>query len=827
MCTHAVLRSLALTAVAVCGLLGGCRVAAPLAQHPVTAEVEAIAGTYAGDGRWAALERGFPERVAAALDRLETLGGLRFPTGRRPRVVLRPFGDERVPYELRTVIQDGHRRVTLHVNAEPILGRVRESDPLLVRALAEAAFQDAAQRHGSVPRWLTELAGIALAGELERHLTGLQRRALDGDPEALRVDGEDAGVAEQTGVAALLLITERGRPDEVRHLLQSVADGDRADAVMARLAHEPDGTWMRPASTVYRLTLEGLDAEPWRLLQRAEAAATDAGGAGLEAILPAEIPAEIRAEVLVLRAQAASDEGDHGRAARLLGRMEDDAPSRLRDPAAALALRIRVESHAGGDAALARRLALELDLDFPRSEARRTLRRKHPLLGMEEDPQRWLLGMRGRIEQNGTDEFDLGTLERYTRTLLLDHRVGAAALLLTSLGPRGRAPELDGLTEAVREAADDPTQATLERAAERVAAWRERPTEATARDVRDTGRPARAALGAALDAAPERERREVLRLAAETLGEAAAVRLAQQDWNWNVRCIDADFESLAALVSYDVLKAREDPPQREPGVAARCKKAWESVTLGLSDAWLSAHPDFLRDLRSETYAVRQATLASISVESPEEATPALVARGLRDPAALLRRDAAVLAGTLRFAALARVALRDPAWLVREAAVRSVTAIEAEEAVDVLLGLLREDVSREVRGAAALGLLQVAAGETRVLDALLATQVEEDAVLRDAVAARLAQLDALTVVRGIERGWARALRRDKPNNGYLFRTAVLYQRLTRQDLGYYPGATREEIRGMHARMRRWMAGREKDADTSSDVRLVRADGDDGR
>jgi len=168
----------------------------------------------------------------------------------------------------------------------------------------------------------------------------------------------------------------------------------------------------------------------------------------------------------------------------------------------------------------------------------------------------------------------------------------------------------------------------------------------------------------------------------------------------------------------------------------------------------------------------------------------------------------------------------------------VAETDGAEAVETLLDLLRTDPSIEVRGAAALGLLEVGTAEERVLDALLATQVEEDARLRDAIGTRLAQLDALTVVRAIERGWTRALNRKKPSNGYLFRTSLIYHRLTKQDLGYFPGASTSELRGMVRKIRAWIGVHEREAAPpqagdppqaggSGDVRLVGAGIEAGR
>jgi hypothetical protein len=85
-------------------------------------------------------------------------------------------------------------------------------------------------------------------------------------------------------------------------------------------------------------------------------------------------------------------------------------------------------------------------------------------------------------------------------------------------------------------------------------------------------------------------------------------------------------------------------------------------------------------------------------------------------------------------------------------------------------------------------------------------VEEDARLRDAIAARLTEVDREPVVRAIERGWTRATQRRKPSRSYLFRTSMLFHRLTTQDLGYYPGASRAELGQMLAQMRAWLAKR---------------------
>ena len=788
-------------------VLGGCQVSMPIVREHLEGEILTEADGYRFDPRWEALSSDFQTRMRGALERLEVVAGLRFPASRVPEVILRPFGDETIPYEMRARIVDGRRRVSIHINAEPLMGGVLDPDRVLLRALADAAFQDAAQRHGAVPRWMTEMAGTVVSGELPVVLERLHRRMLAGDNEVLRLDNEDAAVAVQTGAAALILLTERGQPDDIRHLLQSVADGDGADSVMARLAHEPDGTWLRPANTAYRLRLSSLDDAPWRLLARARAAVDESGGAGLESVLPSEIPLEVIDEIRLLRAKAAADEGNHAVAASLLAELSADAPSRLEDPASALALRIRVESRPGGNVDLARRLALQLDSDFPRSAARASLRRSHPLLGMEEDPQRWLRTMRGHIARSGTEGLDLAVIERYARTLLQDHRAGEAERFVFGLGERGTAPELAEVRRAIRDAQEEPMPAAAVRGAERVSAWQLEPDEESWADVVATGAAADKALSTLLEGAVGAQRRQVIELMAETLGPTVMIDRVRADWTDNQRFVALDIEAIAAHAPYPAIRdgLGVDQLAALPFLdRARAEQYWERMTFGLSNRWLRAHPDFLQETRSETFAVRQAAFETIMTEAPREATPTLIAHGLKDPAALLRREATKLAGEIGFSALVRRALKDEAWFVREEATRAVIQTEGPRCVDALLSLLADDPSIEVRGAAALGLLTIAPDEDRVIDALLATQVSEEVKLRDAIATRMTQLDKQRVVRGIDRGWQRALRRRDPSRSYLFRTSLLFQRLTGEDLGYYPGAPRGEMREMHGRIRAWLA-----------------------
>jgi len=788
-------------------LLAGCQVGVLAAPLPPSAPVEAEPGVYADDPRWEAFVRAWPQRAGAALDRLQVVTGLTFEEGMTPRLVLRPLGDERVPYEIRAEIVDGRRRPVIHVNAEPLLAGVRDPARVLLRALATAALEDAARRHGAATPWVVALAATAAASELDARLAALQRRVVEGDAHAARVDAKDASAAEATGLAALALLAERGQPDDVRRVLRYVADGDDPGKVLGRQAGEPDGNWQRPARLALRTRLAEYDPEPWRLLARARVTAAETGRSGLTHLLPAKLPGEIADEVRVLRARAAADEGAYDEARARLAELTAQAPSRLRDPAGTLALRIRLEMHKGGDAAKARRLAGQLERDFPRSHALADFRAAHPLLGMEEDPQQWLVAMGRRIAATGSADLDLETVGRYARMLLLDHRAGAAERFLASLGERGAAPELEGLHTSVRDGQADPSEAAITRNAKRVDTWHGEPTEAHAQDVRDGGNAARGALVSLIARGPVLQRAPAVRLLVGTIGAAPAVAAVRRLWSLDVRRVDADLTALATAVPFGPLEAAREDSGMDADTTAVVARAWARLTLDLDVAWLRAHPAFLRHLHDARFPTRRDALAALAKETPRRITPALVAHVLRDKAALLRREGVVLARRAGFRALARRALEDRAWLVRREAVVTVAALEGRAAVPLLIRLLRKDESRAIRAAAAQALLKTAPEEPRVIDALLATQVGEEARLRDAIATRLAEQEPAPVVRGIVRGivrgWRRALQRAAPDRGYLFRTALLYERVTEDRVGYYPGASAAELRKILAAMEAWL------------------------
>ncbi len=776
-------------------------------NRPLAAQPGVEAGIYADDPRWPALARTWFDRVERAFERVAVVTGLDFGDRSRPRVTLRAFRDEARTHELRAEVLEGHRRVVVHVNSEPLISGVLDADLVLRQALAEAAFQEAVHRHGSVPRWFVLLAGIAAAGDTEARLVALYRRAVERGEDALRIDSQDPSVAEASGLAALVLLAAQGEPKAIRRVIGFVADGDSADEVLGRVVGAGNGGWVEKARAALGERLASVDPEPWLLLRRARAALAETGRAGLEAVVPETPPAEVADVLKILAARAALAEGDTAAARAGLRSLSPQAMQRVGDPAAMIALRIDVESRSGGDAQLARRLVQQLDRDFPTSAATRAVADAHPLLGLEEDPQRWLRRTGERVARDGHAVLDLDTLQGYLRMLVMDHRAGAAQRLLESLGLRGTAPELETMRATVEEAQRVPSGAGLAQGEARVAAWERKPTEASRRDVRESGAAAEPALRRRLtESASGAQRTATIALLAETVSEADAVDLVRALWPGAPGRVHRDLHALGSVVAYPALERVLDSEALGEAEAQALAKAWSRLTLGLSRRWLSNRPSFLRSLHHPEFTVRRAAFEQIGREAPSEATPSLVAFGLKDRAALLRREAVALAGLAGFRALARRALQDEAWVVREEAVRAVVRVEAIACVPVLIEFLRDDPSREVRAAAALALLRAAPSDDRAIDALLASQLGEEARLRDAIGARLAELPPEPIVRGIVRGWRRAAARAAPDRGYLFRTALLYGRLTKQAIGYYPGATSQEMRGMLVAMQAWLRER---------------------
>ena len=70
------------------------------------------------------------------------------------------------------------------------------------------------------------------------------------------------------------------------------------------------------------------------------------------------------------------------------------------------------------------------------------------------------------------------------------------------------------------------------------------------------------------------------------------------------------------------------------------------------------------------------------------------------------------------------------------------------------------------------------------------------------------LFGIAVVAAIVRAWEQAAQRERPHRGFLFRSALLYQRVTGEALDYAPGATRADLQRMLGTMREWMRSRSR-------------------
>lgn len=773
----------------------------------VTARPEVRVGAHGDDERFAAVAATWSERVARALERVPIVTGLSFAAGPPPRVVWTALGDETLPFELRVDVVAGRRRVAVLVNAEPHLAGLRDLDRTLLRALGTAALEDALARRGDAPGWVREIAGMAAAGDLDERLASIQRAWALGRIEAIRVDPDDARAAEATGVAALLLVAERGAPSDVHHLLRFVADGDDAGTVLGRIAGETGGGWVEPARLLLHQRVRDMDDAPWRLLERAETAYAESGPAGLESVLPASVPLAARDEIMVLRARAALDVGELDRARSLLRALPADAPARLREPAEALALRIEAELAPGGDRAEARRLLVRLRLDHPHSPVGARLVREDPTLGLQEEPLAWMAELRERIAAEGTAFLDLRTAERYGRMLLLDHRTGAAEGFLVTLGRRAQAPELQGLARAIAEAQEEPSRAAKARSADRLEAWWKEPTDARRQDLVDGGLATSEMIVEMVLAQPDvtgSARAAMLGLAAEAAGDERALRILEPLWQAAPARLVTDLPALTTVVSFDALDAALSPGGLAGRLGVAPEPLWEAVGGGLPVAWLRDHPRFLAQIRSGAYDDRRRALEAL-LEDPALRVPEpWLAAMLGDPAPRLRLRAAEQAGALGYRDLVRRALRDEQAGVRSAALRALVVLGGRDARDDLLAHLESETVPEVRSVAAFALLDTAADDPRALAVLLRLLRDEDVTLREPLAMALVRAPRLPLVDAVADAVREENARSEPLRAYLFVLMATWQRATGIDLGYYPGATREQVARMEGRMRAYVA-----------------------
>ena len=759
---------------------------------------------YAGDPRFERLARDWDERVAHALDRVPLLTGLHFAEGPPPRVALTKLEDERIPFELRTDVVDGRRRVAVHVNAEPILAGMLDVDRTILHALGTAVLQDALGRRQHAPAWVIEMAGILASGTMRERIDRIARKWTLGSIEAIRVEPKNPKTAESTAVAALLLIGRRGSPADVRRFLGFVADGDDAFESMGRLVGEPGTGWIEVARVFLHGEVKAGDDTPWTLLERTERAAQEMGRTGLVASIPKDPPREIADELVVLEAQMALDEGDRKGALALLRSLPPDAASRLRDPASALALRIDAEQGPGGDVAEARRLIRRLELDHPKSAAWAALRAKHPSLGLEEDPVRWMALMRERIRQEGNGFLDVQTSERYGRVLLQDHRARAAEDFLFALGRRALAIELQSLARAIEDAQAEPTPAALARAETRLERWIDDPTKGHRQDVVDCGLAAAeviASLSITQPDAPDRARTAILTLLVDSAGAERAMPFLERVWREHPEPMLRDVRALAPALGLDVLDAairggRLQAIARRDDAALR-----EAAAYGLPWRWLEAHPRFLEILGSPSFDERSRAVDVLVRDVDLSVPPDLVARLLTDTSPVIRRRAVELAIAQRHEALVESALRDEDTNVQVVALRGMGTLRLPAARYEAMQAL-DDAAMELRRAAAQTLLTVAPDDEDALRALAARLVDEDARVREPLGMALSRAvpgplgRALVAVIDEVRG-RQPLRRDA-----LFRLFTVFERASGQRVGMHPGATPEAIRTMRDTVARW-------------------------
>ncbi len=712
----------------------------------VTAETDLPAAP--GDERADRIARAWPDTVAAAVDRLASTTGLDARAHGAPRVVLRPFGDEDRALAITYEIRDGRRRERVDVNLELLTAGRRVPVELVAEGLAAAVYEAAGARGKTVAPWVVAAARIR---------TG--RGVAEAVEDVVRGDTTDA---ETTGIEALLLLREAGE-ETTRRFFRFVAEGDAPDPILARLVHDPLGAWQGEGRRRLEAAKALVDAAPYRLVEGARKALAETGPAGLESALPDTIPEAAAAEVAVLQARAATSEGDHERARRLLRALPEQAWGRLADPAGALATWIQAEDRPGGDPTLASRLKDRYARDFPK--AAREAARVPAGAGLD------VVAARFRLAK-----------------LLQDHRPGAARVLLATLGESAMAPELEGVRLRVARAEESPSAEALAANRRRVEAWIHAPTDVTASDVRDGGAAAAAPLAEALAAGRVAPRGAGVDLLASTVEPGKVVSLLAPSWERRPGLLRVDLDQLLARIDYRALKLWVEG--RAAGALAREDAAtlWSGLRYGLDPGYVDADPSLLRDLRSPAFARRRA--AFTRAVDAEEATPELVARALSDPAILLRREGAIAAGRLDFRALLSIALQDEAWAVRQAAVPGIAASYGAEANRSLLPLLASDPSPQVRMAAASALR--ARGRPSVADALLRALDDPHPGVRHAAQTTFLALGPADALPAIHRALVAEGRSDQPRAAAYARLFALFERFSGWRAAFYPGMPADRL-----------------------------------
>lgn len=729
-------------------------------------------GAYAGDGRIVATAAEWPVLVDRAVAALPRVTGLAFPPTKPPRVRLAPLGNERLDFEIASRILEGRRIPMLTVNVEPLAAGRRDVETVLLRGLAAAVFEDASHRLGTRAAYVLEAAGIVAAGDLEDRFVRLARASRGTTPT---VDPDDPRAARATAAAAVLLLRENGGEAMTQRFLRFTAEGDDPNELIARAVHDPLGRWAGRGRSRLASRLAKIDVRPWQMLDRARRTLREEGRGAMDSVLPASLPPSIAPEITVLRAQAFADEGDYESVRRLLTGMKGVA--RLQDPGAAAALRIRAERATGGDAALADQLETWWRRDYPRLAAE-TPAAKPGVAAADDD----LMTIRGRIA-----------------ALLESHKAGAASRFLAGLGERALAPELADVQRAVVDAESKPAPEAVEVNRRRVRTWRSKPDSERAAAVRAGGAAGAIALAEVLPPNAGPSRRQAIRLLGETGGTGRAVELLGPVWKRRPSLLRGDLDALLAVATWPELRVWV---QGVAGDVRGVDTAWAQLRYGIDEGWVREQPQVLSDLRSDAYPVRRRAFDTVAEAG--EATPALVAQGLRDPAPLLRRRAAEVAGHEAYPSLIRVALKDDAWMVRQAGCAAAARGSGREAVGLLLNAYRSDPATSVRLAAATGLFELEAPGS-VLAALVAGLSDPEPAVRDLVAARLPGLDPERVVPAVIAALESEARRPEMRGPVLARLFLVLQRSSRRQVRYVPGMSREEVQTLLTEIRRW-AGR---------------------
>lgn len=789
------------------------------ATPPGRPVVEVAPGPYADDPRFAVLAAELAERVRAAADRLELTTGLGFRDRAPPRVVLGALRSETQPHALETEVGGGRRRARLEINARALLTGRTSIDRALLRGLCEAALLPppslAASAARLPPPWFLVFAGHFAAGDAADEVERWAREGVHGGV-APRVDPSDPAHARGTGLAVALLLAERSTPEQARRVLALAADGDDPDRLVRRALGDPTAPFAGEGRALLEDALSRVELEGERLVARVRDALLTLGPGGFHAALADvdrdALPVRVRAELdaLALRAALRTGDVEAGRAVLARAPCEPSFLALLDDPARHLLEAARLLAYdapapgaapassavpSGAEALSADALLSRLFLDFPahpaRDEAVEELERLLPRLSLE----RQGVALAQVLAERGPALVSTRVFVDYVDALLLDHRPGAARRFLRSLGDRAHDEAFADLLARADEAEAEPSHVSTDVNRARVAAWVDRPGPATTSDVRDGGAVAAVALADRLPPSPGPERRAAVALMLDVAGGARAVALLAPEWSGAVERLAPDLEVLAASMGYGDLARTVEALYPAVRTDARAAAEWERVCLGIDPVRLASDETLLSRLYSPDFSTRREAFEEVSTGSAPVRTPLLLHHFVRDPAVLMRRVAVRTAAEAGLTPLVVEALADPSYVVRQTACAALAASDVPEAPEALLDVLRRpDPDERVLGAAAAGLVRLAAQRPRLVRAVTSIVRVAEPALAEGVAARLPDLDAAAVAAGLtEQLRAEAVgptaRRDR---AVLFRLFSALARATGRPSGYDPSLTHAEV-----------------------------------